>query len=269
MTNYRIIGQLSSLAILHLGRSPQCFHLSVINYKFYSQVDNDPQLVDHGEFMDNICRIESQYKSKNLLLYKQHFMMISRSAGIEQFKQVLLSISSQFYKSGCCLEKYLVEHQKCLTYHDVWSQIVFHKTAEEESNAAFCQENAIIEFELYLMSLKCFLEKLFAICHSNWPDTSLGIRQKNWSVFDRPKFVASFFDMRFNTLLTAKDYKKYVWNSFNTRVKFWYNLNWSFYWYNKTLHLRLCTLGIVNCQISLFFCLFFFFLSFFFEGITS
>ena len=167
LTNYRIIGQLSSLAILHLGRSPQCFHLSVINYKFYSQVDNDPQLVDHREFMDNICRIESQYKSKNLLLYKQHFMMISRSAGIEQFKQVLLSISSQFYKSGCCLEKYLVEHQKCLTYHDVWSQIVFHKTAEEESNAAFCQENAIIEFELYLMSLKCFLEKLFAICHSN------------------------------------------------------------------------------------------------------
>ena len=81
-------------------------------------------------------------------------MMISRSAGIKQFKQGLLSISSQFPKSGCCLEKYFVEDQKCLTYHDVWSQIVFHKTAEEGSNAAFCQENAIIEFELYLMSLE-------------------------------------------------------------------------------------------------------------------
>ena len=52
------------------------------------------------------------------------------------------------------MEKYFVEDQKCLTYHDVWSQIVFHKTAEEGSNAAFCQENAIIEFELYLMSLE-------------------------------------------------------------------------------------------------------------------
>ena len=73
---------------------------------------------------------------------------------MEQFKQGLLSISSQFPKSDCCLEKHFAEEQKCLTYHDVRSQIVFHKTAEEGSNAAFCQENAIIEFELYLMSLE-------------------------------------------------------------------------------------------------------------------
>ena len=122
---------------------------------FYSQVDNDPQLVDHGELMGNISQIESednsplyecnihptQDKSKNISLYKQHFLIISMSAGIEQFKQGLLSISSQFPKSGCCLEKYFVEDQKCLTYHDVRPQIVFHKTAEEGSNAAFCQEN--------------------------------------------------------------------------------------------------------------------------------
>ena len=80
-------------------------------------------------------------------------MIISKLTGIEQFKQGLLSISSQFPKSGCCVEKYFVKDQKCLTYHDVRFQIVFHKTAEEGSNAAFCQENAIIDFELYLMSL--------------------------------------------------------------------------------------------------------------------
>ena len=34
--HYRIIGQLSALAILHLGRGPHCFHPSVINYMFYS-----------------------------------------------------------------------------------------------------------------------------------------------------------------------------------------------------------------------------------------
>ena len=153
--HYRIIGQLSALAILHLRRGPHCFRPSVINYMFYSHVDNDPQLVDHSELMDNISQIESgdnnplyecnihptQDKSKKVSLYKQHFMIISKSAGIEQFKQVLLSVSSQFPKSGCCLEKYFVEDQKCLTYHDVRSQIVFHKTAEEGSNAAFCQEN--------------------------------------------------------------------------------------------------------------------------------
>ena len=81
-------------------------------------------------------------------------MIISRPAGIEQSKQGLLSISSQFPKSGYCLEKYFVEEQKCLTYHDVRSQIVSHKTAEEGSNAAFCHDNTIIEFELYLMSLE-------------------------------------------------------------------------------------------------------------------
>ena len=101
---HRILGQLSALAILHLGRGPHCFHPSFINYMFYSQVDNDPQLVDHGELMDNISQIESgdssllyecnihpsQDKSKNIALYKQHFTIISWSAGIEQFKQGLL-----------------------------------------------------------------------------------------------------------------------------------------------------------------------------------
>ena len=137
--HYRIIGQLSALAVLHLGRGPHCFHPSFINYMFYSQVDNDPQLVDHGELMDNISQIESgdnsplyecnihptQDKSKKVSLYKQHFMIISKSAGIEQFKQGLLSVSSQFPKSGCCLEKYFVEDQKCLTYYAVRSQIAF------------------------------------------------------------------------------------------------------------------------------------------------
>ena len=52
------------------------------------------------------------------------------------------------------MEKYFVEDQKCLTYHDLQSQIVFHKTAEERSNTAFCQKNAIIDFEHYLMSLE-------------------------------------------------------------------------------------------------------------------
>ena len=166
--HYRIIDQLSALTILHLRRGPHCFDPSVINYMIYSQVDNDPQLVDHGELMDNISQIESednsplyecnihptQDKSKNISLYKQHFLIISLSAGIGQFKQGLLSISSQFPKSGFCLEKYFVEDQKCLTYHDVRSQIVFRKTAEEGSNAAFCQENAIIKFEQYFMSLE-------------------------------------------------------------------------------------------------------------------
>ena len=161
------------------------FSSSVLNCIFYSQVDNDPELVDHSELMKNIIQIESgdnsplyecnihltQDKRKNVLPYKQHFMIISRLAGIEQFKQGMLSISIQFPKSVCCFKKNFVEEQKCLTYHDLRSQIVLHKTAKEGSNAAFCQENAIIEFELYLMSPKqgqngVFL-KDFAICHSN------------------------------------------------------------------------------------------------------
>ena len=66
----------------------------------------------------------------------------------------------------------------------------FHKTAQEGSNAAFCQENAIIEFQLYFVSLEqgqngvCLEDfLLFAICHSNWPDTSLGIQRKKSKCF--------------------------------------------------------------------------------------
>ena len=53
------------------------------------------------------------------------------------------------------------------------SEIVFHKTAEEESNAASCQKkNAIIELELYLISLEhgqngVFLKDFLQLSHSN------------------------------------------------------------------------------------------------------
>ena len=62
----RIIRQLSALAILYLGRGPHCFHPSIINYMFFSQVDNDPDLVDYGDLMKNISQIES---GDNSLLY--------------------------------------------------------------------------------------------------------------------------------------------------------------------------------------------------------
>ena len=121
--HYRIVGQLSALAILRLGRGLHCFHPSIIIYMFFSKADNvghrGSQLVDHRELMDNISQIKSgeniplyecnihptQDKSKNVSLYKQYFMIISRSAGIEQFKQGLLSISSCCCCCCCCLEK--------------------------------------------------------------------------------------------------------------------------------------------------------------------
>ena len=151
----------------------------------YGHVDNDPQLVDHGELMDNISQIESgdnspqsecnihptQDKSKKVSLYKQNFMIISKSAGIEQFKQGLLSVSSQFPKSGCCLEKYFVENQKCLTYYDVRSQIAFSikqlKKGVMQLSAKKTQLLSLNFTSCHLSTVKMvFLERL-AICHSN------------------------------------------------------------------------------------------------------
>ena len=139
--------------------------------------------------------------------------MISRSAGIKQFKQGLLSISSQFPKSGCCLEKYFVEDQKCLTYHDVWSQIVFHKTAEEGSSAAFCQENAIIEFALYLMSLEhgqngVLLKEFLRFVTATDRIPVLGF-DKKIEVFLTDQNLLPRSSTWFNTPIIAKRYKKF------------------------------------------------------------
>ena len=133
-------------------------------------------------------------------------MIISRSAGIEKLEQGLLLVISQFPKSSCCLEKYFVEEQKCLTYHDVQSHIVFHKATEEGSNAAFCQKDAIIDFELYLMSLEHGEHFYQFVTATDWIPV-LGF-DKKISVLDGEKFVSSFFDMRIKTLLIAKSYKK-------------------------------------------------------------
>ena len=93
----------------------------------------------------------------------------------------------------------------------------------------------------------------------------LGFNKKNRSVFDRQRFVTSFFDLWFNTLLIVKHYKKHTWNSFKRKVKFLYNLTRPFSWYNNTLHLRHCILAIVSCRISWGFFVFVLFLFFFFS----
>ena len=165
---------------------------SSLRYKLYvfSQVDNDPQLVDHGKLMENISQTQSgdnsplcecnihptQNKSKHVLLYKQHCNIL--------LKQGLLSIGSRFSKSGCCLKKYFVQNQKCLTYHGVRSQIVFHKTAKEGSNAASCQENAITEeLKLYLVLFEhgengVFLKDYLRVVTATDQIPVFGIRQK-------------------------------------------------------------------------------------------
>ena len=187
----------------------------------------------------------------------------------------MVIISSQFPRSGWWLKKSFAEDEECLIYHNMRSEIVFHKTAKKKGVMQLSANNMQLLSSnftsCHLSTVKMvFPWNFFAIFHSNWPDTSLGIRQKNLIIFHRRKFVTSFFDIWFDTLLTTRRYKKYAWNTFKRRIKFWLNLTRPFYWY-KTLHLRHCTLAIVRCLISWSFLFVFLVVSLFLfsEGITS
>ena len=138
-------------------------------------------------------------------------------------------------------------------------QLSAKKTQLLSSNFTLCHLSKV----KMVFSWKTFCFLRFVTATDQIP--VLRFNKKNQSVFDWRKFVTSFFDLWwFNTLLIAKRYKKYTWNSFKRKVKFLYNLTRPFSWYNKTLHLRHCTLAIVSCRISWSFLFVFFFLVFFF-----
>ena len=109
---YYLLGQLCALAILNIGRGPNCFHPAIVDVIF-SLPRKPICAVNHGEFEMKIKEIRSGQTNalldaninptnnmdKNLDSFKEYFCILSRMSGIEQFKQgnFFLIINSQIF----------------------------------------------------------------------------------------------------------------------------------------------------------------------------
>lgn len=99
--HYFVLGQLSALSILHIGRGPQCLHPGIVDRILHSP---HPALLDdiqNGEYEANVtsikngetdCLLEagivpSKDQLKDLQDYCQYFCVISKAAAIEQFRE--------------------------------------------------------------------------------------------------------------------------------------------------------------------------------------
>ena len=103
---YRLLGQLSALSIFTVGRGPHCLHPAVVDYMFSGSSNRNFDNVDSPELDSKLDAIEkgennilidadivpTNDKERNKNSFKEYFCVISRAAGIEQFKQGVGSI---------------------------------------------------------------------------------------------------------------------------------------------------------------------------------
>lgn len=162
---YFLLGQLCAMAIIYIGRGPQAFSRSVVNYMFTGCVDNICDVEDGhlSAVLEKIANgdtsplidaniIPEEDLERNKQLYRQYYCVISQSAGIEQFKCGVKSVAPCLLENRCCIQKFFMKDERQVGYQEVRNVLRFNRSPEG-SNQHTKEENAITEFELFLVSL--------------------------------------------------------------------------------------------------------------------
>lgn len=165
---YRLLGQLSALAISTIGRGPHCFHPAVVDYIFSGASQQTLSDVESAELTSKLSAIEhgerdllldadilpTNDQKRDIASFREYFCIISRAAGIEQFRQGISSINKQMLDKPCCIKAYFLKDDTSLTIADVRKLIEFKDLGEPGSNSYMRSEDAMIQFELFLVSLE-------------------------------------------------------------------------------------------------------------------
>uniref|UniRef100_A0A7M5VC91 HECT domain-containing protein n=2 Tax=Clytia hemisphaerica TaxID=252671 RepID=A0A7M5VC91_9CNID len=164
--HYFVLGQLSALSILHIGRGPQCLHPGIVDRILRSP---NPVLLDdiqNGEYEANVTSIKngetdslldagimpSKDRSKDLQDYCEYFCVISKAAAIEQFREGFRSIDGELLKKNCCLRKFFISEEIVVGLDSVRQVLQYH-CGLEGSNIYEAKQDSIVEFELFLVKL--------------------------------------------------------------------------------------------------------------------
>ena len=170
---YHKLGQLTGLAILTLGRGPECLHPAVVRAIFCIEQPVQIEEVDDGALLKvleeiNIGKYDtlltkdinvngrSKDEIKKMFLVTE--LVFSKHAAISQFKDGLRSVSSNLVDSSNyeVMKSYLEENDRLLTFDSLMEIIDYPQlqSTEEGSNAHFQIKDAVGEFEMFLTAVE-------------------------------------------------------------------------------------------------------------------
>ena len=163
--SYYKLGQLTGLAIVIIGRGPECLNPIIVNTLFNQQPSqisfvkdaelsyklkniqdgNDDELFEYN-ISPSVDRAECQR------LFLISYVLLRNSAAIQQFMEGLKSISDTLAESSSysVMKSFLLRSEKCLSLGDILSHINCHNDAEPGSNTFQTVRNLICDFEVFL-----------------------------------------------------------------------------------------------------------------------
>ena len=165
---YIPLGQICARSILHIGRGPSCLNPILVKAIFEHSLDVPIHLNQfEGDLLYEIKQLESgdntslidanevptNDAAKNIELFVNAFCIITKYAAIEQFRKGIFSVCPKLLEYPCCFSKYFTDEKPSVKLENVPQIIKFVKTREKGSNLYQYEEEAILEFEMFLLNL--------------------------------------------------------------------------------------------------------------------
>ena len=166
---YKMLGQIKALSILYINRGPECLHQSAVNSLFSTNNKNlilteeqfDGELkvrVEELKRGDNSCLLDANIRpvpdiSENIKMFCNYFCVISKASAMHQYKEGIVSISTQILQCPCCFMRYFTTRNKPCSLREVRENLKFIRS-EEGTHIHDHEEDAISEFEFFLVSLE-------------------------------------------------------------------------------------------------------------------
>lgn len=166
---YYMIGQLTGMSILKIGRGPECFNLMLVQSIFNVKFDANLPLFSDGFLTEKINRIKNGDKDdlldseitpsgiveKDLRMFVISYVILKNAGAIEQFSRGLASISPWFLSpvNYDIMKQFLMENNAILTVEQFLELIEFERDCEQGSNKNNQINDLACDFELFVASL--------------------------------------------------------------------------------------------------------------------
>ena len=163
---YYFLGQLCAVAMLNLGRGPQCFHKSLVEAIFDKNNVDDIEITDSA-FEEDVAQINSGNldclhnaninPSSNLedaiKLYKLHYAILLRYATINDFKSGIGSISEKVLKHYPVFKEYFLPFENKISAVDIIKLFNYNFTHEPGSQTRLKEDDAMLELEFLIKNI--------------------------------------------------------------------------------------------------------------------
>ena len=166
---YFLIGQLAALAIIKVGRGPECFHKMLVQSLYEVSLDKELPKINDYELSEKLEKIENNdfdelfdyninpsngiEEAKRLFVISH--LILNRYSAVEQFRAGMESIDDTLItaRNYDVMKIFFLHHTDPLDIEKFLELLQYNKTSEAGSNNFHQEESAIVEFELFIASV--------------------------------------------------------------------------------------------------------------------